>query len=201
MKGLTDAPGTSICSSGMTDTRSSSSGPVEALPRSTRIALAGLLVPVVVVLDQYTKWLVLREPRFNALGCLDDPRLCGKIEISEIFDLTMLWNRGMSYGMFQSEGAMRWVLVAVTLAIAVGFGIWLMRASRRLTALALALVVGGAIGNVIDRIRFGAVVDFFDFSGLYFPYVFNVADAAITVGAVLLFFDQFLLSRKDAPGS
>lgn len=185
----------------MTNSNTPSLNPPGAVGLTIRLALATLLVPVIVALDQYTKWLVLSEPRFNARACLEDARLCGKIELSGIFDLTMLWNRGMSYGMLQSDGAMRWVLVIVTMAIAVGFGVWLLRANRRLTALALALVVGGAIGNVIDRIRFGAVVDFFDFSGLYFPYVFNVADAAITVGAVLLFFDQFLLSRKDTSRS
>jgi signal peptidase II len=183
----------------MTDRSQQMIGATGAPSLAARSALAGLLVPLIVAVDQFAKWLVLNEPRFNALGCLERTTPCGKIEISGIFDLTMLWNRGMSYGLFQSEGAMRWVLVGVTLAIAIGFAVWLLRASRWLTALALALVVGGAIGNLIDRVRFGAVVDFFDFSGLFFPYVFNVADAAITVGAVLLFFDQFLLSRKDAP--
>lgn len=165
-------------------------------------AIIGLVtIPVVLIADQWTKFLVLAEPRFNALGCLDRTEPCGKIEISGIFDLTMLWNRGMSFGAFQSEGIMRWVLVVLTVAIAAAFLVWLVQASRPMTALALSLVVGGAIGNVIDRIRFGAVVDFFDFSGLwepyFFNYVFNIADAAITVGAALLFLDQFILSREQ----
>ena len=96
---------------------------------------------------------------------------------------------------------MRWLLVLMTTAIAIGFTVWLVRAGRRLTGLALAMVIGGAFGNVIDRIRFGAVVDFLDFSGIFRPYffnyVFNVADAAISVGAVLLFADQFLMSRQE----
>lgn len=158
--------------------------------------LAWLLVPLVIGLDQWSKYLVMAEPRFNALGCLDRTEPCGRIEMSSIFDLTMLWNRGMSFGALQSEGIMRWVLFGLTGVIAVGFGIWLFRAARWLTAVSLGLVVGGAIGNMIDRARFGAVVDFLDFSGLYFTYVFNVADAAITVGAALLFLDQFLLSRN-----
>ena len=171
----------------------------------SRNLLAAIVIPLVVILDQWSKYLVLAEPRFNARNCLDGTQPCGGIEVSTMFDLTMLWNRGMSFGALQSEGIMRWVLVAVTVAIAIGFGIWLAQAARRITALALALVVGGAIGNVIDRVRFGAVVDFFDFSGIwppyFFNYVFNVADAAITVGAVLLFFDQFILSRhgQSAP--
>ncbi|MEO0465377.1 MAG: signal peptidase II [Pseudomonadota bacterium] len=165
-----------------------------------RVLIGLIVIPFVVVVDQWTKLLVLSEPRFNALECLDQTQRCGRIEISSIFDLTMLWNRGTSFGALQSEGIMRWVLVAVTAAIALGFLFWLVQAARWLTGLALALVVGGAIGNLIDRVRFGAVVDFFDFSGLwepyFFNYVFNVADAAITVGAALLFFDQFILSRE-----
>lgn len=161
-----------------------------------RNAMAFGLLPVVVILDQITKYMVLAEPQLRALDCLDRTMRCGKIELSSIFDLTMVWNRGMSFGTLQSEGAMRWVLVALTVSIAFGFGVWLFRAARRLTITALAMIVAGAAGNVVDRVRFGAVVDFFDFSGLYFPYVFNVADASISVGAALLFLDQFLLSRE-----
>ena len=158
-------------------------------------------IPVLIAIDQIVKWMVLRTPVFNALGCLDRTQPCGRIEVSPVFDLTMVWNRGVSFGIGQSEGVMRWVLVLVTLVIAIGFAVWLLRAERRLTAAALALVVAGALGNWIDRIRFGAVVDFFDFSDIWFVYVFNVADAAITVGAVLLFIDQFLMSRQTAQTS
>ncbi|MEO0722264.1 MAG: signal peptidase II [Pseudomonadota bacterium] len=161
-----------------------------------RLTMALGVLPVVVILDQLTKAMVLNEPRFNALGCLDHTERCGHIEIGPVMDLTMVWNRGMSFGALQSEGIMRWVLVALSVVIAIGFTIWLLRADRRLTAGALTLIVGGAIGNVIDRVRFGAVVDFFNFSDVWFTYVFNVADAAITVGAALLFLDQFLLSRE-----
>ena len=157
------------------------------------------LVPVVILADQVTKWLILSEPRFNALACLDLPKTCGTIPMPGPIDFSMLWNRGMSYGFLQSEGIMRWVLSAVMLVIALGFLVWLMRAEGRLLKLALALVVGGAFGNLIDRVRFGAVVDFINANDLFFPWVFNVADAAISVGAVLLFVDQFLLSgRKQA---
>ncbi|MGE0830858.1 MAG: signal peptidase II, partial [Hyphomonadaceae bacterium] len=76
---------------------------------------------------------------------------------------------------------------------------WLRGAERRLTAISLGLVIGGAIGNMIDRVRFGAVVDFFDFSGLFFPWVFNVADSGITVGAALLAVDFLLNPEKQRP--
>lgn len=156
-------------------------------------------VPVVVLVDQVTKWLILSEPRFNAMACLDAPSTCGTIPLPGPIDFSMLWNRGMSYGLLQSEGIMRWVLSAVMLVIALGFLVWLMRAQGRLLKLSLAMVVGGAFGNLIDRVRFGAVVDFINANDLFFPWVFNIADAAISVGAVLLFVDQFLLSgRKQA---
>ena len=163
----------------------------------TRRAAFTALIPLILILDQCSKWWVLNAPTFNALGCLDGTQRCGHIEVSAIFDLSMVWNRGVSFGFGQSEGGMRWALVAMTLIIALGFAVWLFRARRWLTALALALVVGGALGNVIDRIRFGAVVDFLDFSDIYFIWVFNVADAAISVGAVLLFIDQFLMSHHE----
>lgn len=154
------------------------------------------LIPVFLIADQFTKALILAEPRFNALGCLDMTERCGQIALPGPIDFTMLWNRGMSYGLLQSEGIMRWVLSGVMLAIAIGFFVWLLRAEGRLLKLALSMVVGGAFGNLIDRVRFGAVLDFIDASALHFPWVFNVADSAISVGAVLLFVDQFLLSGK-----
>lgn len=162
------------------------------------------VIPLVVLFDQVTKWMILAEPRLNGLACLSDGRLCGRITVPGPVDLSMVWNRGMSYGLFQAEGAMRWILAGVMAAIAIGFFFWLLRAEGRFLKLSLALVVGGAIGNLIDRVRFGAVVDFVDVNELtfgYFPWVFNVADAAITIGALLLFVDQFLLSRPKQANS
>ena len=158
------------------------------------------LIPVFVLVDQWSKWLVLSEPRFNAMICLETRRGCGHIPVSGPIDLTMVWNRGMSYGLLQSDGIGRWLLAVVMLVIALGFLYWLVRyADHWLLKLSLGMVVGGAFGNLIDRVRFGAVVDFINAGDLYFPWIFNVADAAISVGAVLLFVDQFLLSgRKQA---
>ena len=194
----------------------------------SRVVWAIAVAGVIFFLDQLTKHLVLREDVFNALACLDRTQPCGKIEISSVMDFSMVWNRGFSFGMAQSEGWARWALVAVQFGVSALFLGWLLQAKHRVTALSLAMVIGGALGNVIDRIRFGAVVDFFDFSGpwfgieftlpgfmaglesiftpehlldgrlgLGFPYVFNIADAGITVGAILLLIDQFLLKRHD----
>lgn len=159
-----------------------------------RFVFAVMIIPVVLVLDQLTKSLILRTDRLRAFECLDPAVPCGKIEVSGIFDISMVWNRGISFGTLQSDGIWRWILVAATIIIACGFAVWLFRSANRITAAALSLVIAGAIGNVIDRVRFGAVVDFLDFSGLWFPYVFNVADSAITVGAALLLLDQLVLS-------
>lgn len=169
-----------------------------------RMLLFAGVVPISVILDQWTKYLVYTDPQFNSFHehCFGKPppgygHTCGGYEISSVFDFSMVWNRGFSFGLGQSEGIMRWVLFAVTAVIATGFTIWLFRATRRLTAIALALVIGGAIGNMIDRARFGAVVDFLDFSDVWFNYVFNIADTAVTVGAILLFLDQFLMAQEE----
>ncbi len=159
------------------------------------------VIPLVVLSDQVTKWMILAEPRLNGLACLSDGRLCGRIEVPGPMDLSMVWNRGMSYGLFQADGLMRWVLAGVMAAIAIGFFFWLLRAEGRWLKASLALVVGGAIGNLIDRVRFGAVADFIDVKALHFPWVFNIADSAITIGAILLFVDQFLLSRPKQANS
>ncbi|MDX2233298.1 MAG: signal peptidase II [Hyphomonadaceae bacterium] len=149
-----------------------------------------LLAAGVFVLDQATKYWVLEGLKFSPPGCLETHVGCRRIEVSGIFDLTMVWNYGVSFGMLRAgDGLARWGLVALSLGIAGMFVWWMRSATRALTGWALGLVVGGALGNLVDRVRFGAVADFLDFSGLYFPWVFNVADAAITVGAALLALD------------
>ena len=92
------------------------------------------LIAFVIIADQLTKWMILEMPALNALACLDGTIRCGRIEISSVFDLSMLWNRGISFGTLQSDGLMRWVLVLVTSGIAIGFAYWLTRAERWLTA-------------------------------------------------------------------
>ncbi len=126
------------------------------------------LSALVFVADQISKWLVLEKLRFSPPGCLESGYGCGFIELSPIFDLQMLWNRGVSFGLLRADhDIVRWGLVVLSLGIAGVFLWWLRSAERRLTGAALGLVVGGALGNVIDRIRFGAVADFLDFKGLY----------------------------------
>ena len=119
---------------------------------------------------------------------LDPPR---RIDITGFFSLTPVWNRGVSFGLFATDakfGAI--VLSVVALAVSLGLTIWLLRLNRTLPRVALGLVIGGALGNVIDRLTIGAVFDFLDFhvAGWHWP-AFNVADAAICIGVGLLLLD------------
>lgn len=157
-----------------------------ALPRSN-VRLGLLIALAVVLLDQASKFWILARVRLPDLG---------RIELSPVFDLSFVANRGVSFGLFQADqGWAQLLLILVSGAIAAFFAYWLRSAQRALTVVSLGLVIGGAAGNLIDRARFGYVVDFLDFSGLHFPWVFNVADAGITVGAALLMLD-FLRSGE-----
>jgi signal peptidase II len=112
--------------------------------------------------------------------------------------LTMVWNAGVSFGFLRAEhDLVRWLLAAFSIIVAALLVGWVRKAERGLFALAVGLVIGGAIGNVIDRIRLGAVADFVDVSRLYFPWVFNVADSAISVGIALLLLDMLIQDNRE----
>lgn len=156
----------------------------------TPFRAGSLVVVAIVALDQATKWWILSV-------VMQPPQ---RIPVTGFFDLVLVMNRGVSFGML--GGAPGWVaaaLIAFALLLAVALSIWMWRAQNLLLGLSLGLVVGGAIGNVIDRIRFGAVVDFLDFYiGDYHWPAFNVADSAITVGVILLILDS-LKSGSEKP--
>lgn len=118
----------------------------------------------------------------------------GNIDVLPFFSLTWVLNRGVSMGMFQaSSDVMRWGLVGVTGLIAIMVVYWLRSVTNRIGMFALAFVLGGALGNILDRARFGGVVDFLRFHAFdYSFYVFNVADSAITIGVGLLLIEAFL---------
>ena len=165
-------------------------------PQALRNGLS--LAALVILLDQLIKYwitnIIMLPPRI--------------IPVTPFFNLVLGHNRGVSFGFFDGNSPLnQWLLSFVALAITATLVIWLTRTNKPWVAVALGLIIGGAIGNVIDRLADGAVVDFLDFSGpwfgtyiggfpLGFPWVFNIADAGITVGALLLFFDQFLMSRS-----
>lgn len=143
----------------------------------------------VVVLDQLTKHWILDIVRLPERGTVD---------VLWPLQFTRIWNEGVSFGLLQvSHDLVRWGLVAFSLGVAGLLALWARGAARRLPAAGLGLVIGGAIGNAIDRARFGAVVDFIDVQRLgFFPWIFNVADSGITVGVILLLLDSL---RRERP--
>jgi len=144
----------------------------------------------VIVLDQLSKAWIL-----DGLSL----REAGRVFVMHpVFNLSYVENTGVSFGLF-GGGSARWFLSLFSVVVAAGLAWWATQADRRILISAIGLVIGGAIGNAIDRIRFGYVVDFLDFSGTgVFPWVFNIADSAITVGVVLLVLDSVLSDRKPA---
>lgn len=163
-----------------------------APPHTTPLGVRMLLVVLItIVLDQASKNWILYGLQLPSLR---------QVKISPIFSLSMVWNKGVSFGIFYSEGIGRWLLTLFSLLVAAFLIDWVRRVSRLTIGLGLALVAGGAIGNAIDRIRYAGVVDFLDFSGLGFMWVFNIADAAINIGVALLFIDVFFLNREDKKG-
>lgn len=151
--------------------------------------IAGL----VFLVDQFSKWLVT--------GPLGVDRIGAKLDLVPIFDLRFVPNVGVSLGLLPADSTwMRWALVLMTGAIAIGVAVWMRRETNRQDKAALALVLGGALGNILDRIRFGYVVDFADLHfGEWRPFlVFNVADAAITIGVVILLI-RALFVREGQP--
>ena len=114
--------------------------------------------------------------------------------------LTLVGNNGISYGLFQSGGdAIRWGLCAFSAAVIVGLAAWALRLERRVTAIAVGLIMGGAAGNLADRVTLGRVVDFIDAGALRFPWIFNLADSVITVGVGLLVLEGLLPGRPTSP--
>jgi len=162
--------------------------PLNGRSDTRQLALGLGLAAAVIVLDQLTKWYIVEV-------VMAPPRV---IEVTPFFNLVLTWNRGVSFGMLGGDsGAGSWLLSIVAVAIVVGLVVWLRRAARPSLSLALGLVIGGALGNVIDRLRLGAVADFLDFhlGGYHWP-AFNLADSAITVGVIALVVPSLFPGRK-----
>jgi signal peptidase II len=147
-----------------------------------------LIALVVLILDQISKYWVLNIIRLPEVGGID---------VLPFFRLTFVGNIGVSMGMLQADSDLgRWLLTAAAIALAVAN--WLRRETHRVDVAALGLVLGGAIGNILDRVRFGYVVDFLHFFwGQTSFWVFNLADAAITLGVILLLARAVLAQPKE----
>jgi signal peptidase II len=151
----------------------------------------GILVATVIA-DQVSKELLMRF-------VLKEGAIVQVID--GLFRLVSVWNPGVSFGFLGGERALPpWVLSAVAVIVCIGLMVWLRRVDRPLTGMGIGLVMGGAIGNVIDRARWGAVFDFADFYvGRWHWPAFNVADSAIVVGVGLMLIDSFLGEKRPAP--
>ena len=155
----------------------------------TPARLGALVALTTLALDQASKLYLL----FGYDLPLREPLI-----VAPFLDLIVVWNRGISYGLFQQETEVgRWALLAISVAAALGLAVWMTRVSSRLLAAALGLIVGGAVGNAIDRVAYGAVVDFVHFHvGGFSWYVFNIADAAIVAGVIGLLYDALIGDKR-----
>ena len=159
--------------------------------RNRKIGLA--LAAVIFIVDQFVKWLVD--------GPLGLEKQNDNLELLPFFDLTRVHNFGVSLGMLQATSVeMRYALVVVTALIAVVVAVWMMRERLLGDIIGLGMILGGALGNIVDRYRLGYVLDYADFHiGDFRPFlVFNVADAAITIGVVIILVRSLFVREKDA---
>ena len=148
---------------------------------------------VVFALDQLSKWIVT--------GPLGIDQVPDQLVLLPIFNFTYTENQGISLGLLNASNPTgRWMLVGLTAAIAIAVAFWIRREKNRTDQIALGMVLGGAVGNILDRVRFGYVIDFADlhFGDIHPFLVFNVADAAITIGVLLLVL-RALLTRERKP--
>lgn len=154
-----------------------------------RRVLPFLIVPLVIVLDQLTKaWI---------LAIMTPPRV---IEATPFLDIVLTWNKGVGFGFFQAHSVWGMIfLVVLALGISLSLGLWMWKTTDKFLIVCLSMVIGGALGNIIDRLRFGAVVDFIYVHvyilGYRFP-AFNLADSAITVGVCLLLVESYVRKKK-----
>jgi signal peptidase II len=159
------------------------------MTKITRAGWAAYALAVgIVIADQISKVAILALPE-RASQAVFGP-----------LQFTRIWNGGVSFGLFQAgHDLIRWGFVVFSIAVAALLGAWAARTVKLLPAVGLGLVMGGAVGNAIDRARFGAVVDFIDVQAIgFFPWIFNVADSAITIGVILLLLDSL---RKERPAT
>lgn len=149
-----------------------------------------LFAVTALVIDQASKLAVLHGVDFGDNGL---------VEVLPFLDFVRAWNTGISYGLFSGDAGW-WVLGSVKLAAAILFWFWLARTTRRIEAAALGLLIGGALGNAIDRLAYGAVFDFASLHAFGFHwYVFNLSDVAIVAGVGLLLYDSFLGGAAKTP--
>jgi len=143
---------------------------------------------IFILIDQISKWFILEQLDLDIIGFYD--------VYSPFLTLKMGWNTGINFGLFsESYFSMRWILVAISLGICLFLLFWSRKLKGNFAPILIGLIIGGAVGNVIDRVRFGAVIDFLNMSccGINNPYIFNLADIFVFTGLVflLVFLEKF----------
>jgi len=143
---------------------------------------------IFILIDQISKWFILEQLDLDIIGSYD--------VYSPFLTLKMGWNTGINFGLFsESHFSMRWILVAISLGICLFLLFWSRKLKGNFAPILIGLIIGGAVGNVIDRVRFGAVIDFLNMSccGINNPYIFNLADIFVFTGLVflLVFLERF----------
>lgn len=163
-----------------------------AAPSGSYLGIGLLIAGVIFALDQITKYAVLYGLDLVARG---------KIYVAPFADFVLAMNRGISYGLFPQDGELgRWLLFSIKIGASVLFFFWLRRAVTPVVAASLGLLIGGALGNALDRAVYGAVVDFVALHALgYRWYVFNLADAAIVAGVTGLIYDALRPNALKSP--
>ncbi len=161
---------------------------------------AFILPLIIVAFDQWSKYAIIQS--FNAPMNICEINLSPgfKHEIMNLFDFTLVCNPGISWGQLQGDSNLkRWLLTAFALVMSGALAYALTQSKDWLNRLSLSFIIGGAIGNGIDRALFGAVTDFIDFSDIGFRWVFNIADSAITVGVIGLIIASFVFKEEEYP--
>jgi signal peptidase II len=159
--------------------------------RTRRLGFAVALL--VFALDQLVKWIVTGPLHVSSIG--------DQLYVTSFFNFTFTKNEGISLGLLNATNPVgRWMLVGLTSAIAIGVAVWIGRERNRIDQVALGMVLGGALGNICDRVRFGYVVDFADLHfGEWRPFlIFNVGDAAISIAVVILLLRAFLTRKEES---
>ena len=172
---------------------------------SQRLIFACVLILLIIFADQLSKWWVMENflsqdgSNLNFAEWLQlNARLpFNMVEIFPFFNLVMVWNEGISFGLFNNGADLALIISLVSLSITAGLSVWIYQTNSTFKSIALALIVGGALGNIIDRLRYGAVADFIDIhiAGYHWP-AFNLADSAITIGVALLLIHNIFLEEE-----
>lgn len=168
-------------------------GPVETTPKRYGAATAYMIAVAVILLDQAIKNYVQQALHLERL-----------VSIPFIGPLRLTWvqNHGVTFGMFGGHADLsRWGLAAFAAVIAIALAVWARTQTRLLILVGIGLLIGGAVGNLIDRVRLGGVIDFFDASALMFPWVFNFADICVDTGVALLLIDSLMGEKKGPKGA